>query len=254
MALKPLTDYNFKMKVIKDLGYKKPTENYYKKVRMAVFECTNCKTHFEAVVTKKAQNQLLCKQCNGVTNIKPNRDHKLYRVWADTKVKLSCTDTRAVAYLSKSISICDDWKYNFDSFFKWAINNGWKEGLSIDRIDNNGNYEPSNCRWVDMSVQLANQRVLKKSNTTGYRGISKEVTSRYTAMVSFYKNRYGLGTFDTALEAAKAYDSFITTMNWPHTKNNVLKENEIVFPTNKSTVKYLSSKGIHKGNFMSKEL
>ena len=43
MALKPLTDYNFKMKVIKDLGYKKPTENYYKKVRMAVFECTNCK-------------------------------------------------------------------------------------------------------------------------------------------------------------------------------------------------------------------
>ena len=44
------------------------------------------------------------------------------------------------------------------SFYNWAINNGYKENLSIDRIDVNGNYEPSNCRWVDIFIQANNKR------------------------------------------------------------------------------------------------
>lgn len=44
------------------------------------------------------------------------------------------------------------------SFYNWAINNGYKEGLSIDRINNNGNYEPNNCRWTTMKVQCNNRR------------------------------------------------------------------------------------------------
>ena len=98
-ALKPLTDYSFKMKVIKDLGMKKPTENYYKKVRRAIFECTCCKNHFEAVVTKKAETQQFCKQCNGTSNKKSNRDHPLYKVWTDSRAELKCTVSRRVAYL-----------------------------------------------------------------------------------------------------------------------------------------------------------
>lgn len=252
-ALKPLTEYTFKMKVIKDLGMKKPTENYYKKVRMATFECTNCLSHFDAVVTTKSQNQLFCKECNGTSNKKPNRNHKLYRIWADTKTKLKCTDSRSVSYLSKNITMCEEWMNSFDAFYDWATSNGYQEGLTIDRKDNDGNYEPSNCRWVNYSVQTVNQRTIKKTNTTGYKGIIKIHDTLWVAHINYEHKHYGIGSFKSAIEAAKAYDSFVKLMNWPHSNNNLLSDSEIVFPTNKTTVKFLSSIGIHESDFMSKE-
>lgn len=253
-TLKPLTDYTFKMKVIQDLGMKKPTENYYKKVRMAVFECTNCHSHFEAVVTKKAESQLFCKSCNGTSNKKDNRDHPLYKIWAGTKAKLKLTNSHAIAYLSKNITMCDEWASSYDTFYTWAMSNGYKEGLTIDRRDNDGNYEPSNCRWVTYSVQIVNQRPIKRTNTTGYKGITKVHDNLWTAQIKFEHKSYGLGSFSSALQAAKAYDSFVKLMNWPHSNNELLAPGEIVFPTNKTTVKFLSSKGIHEGDFVSKEL
>lgn len=252
-ALKPLTDYNFKMKVIADLGMKKPTPNYYKKVRMAVFECTNCNSHFEAVVSKKAESQLFCKSCNGTSNKKPNRDHKLCKIWYDTRAKLKMNNSHSVAYLSKNISMCPEWDSNFDAFFEWAINNGYKEGLTIDRIDNEGNYEPSNCRWVNHSVQIANQRPIKKTNTTGYKGITKTSNAKWIASIKYEHKTYGLGSYSNPITAAKVYDSFVKLMNWPHSTNQLLSENEIVFPTNKNIVKFLSSIGIHESDFVSKE-
>jgi hypothetical protein len=59
-------------------------------------------------------------------------------------------------YMDKGITICDEWRYNFDAFVEWSLANGWAPGLSIDRINGNGNYEPGNCRWVTMKVQLNN--------------------------------------------------------------------------------------------------
>ena len=52
--------------------------------------------------------------------------------------------------------MCDEWKNNYLEFKKWAIENGYKKGLSIDRIDVNGNYEPNNCRWVSQEEQNKN--------------------------------------------------------------------------------------------------
>ena len=50
----------------------------------------------------------------------------------------------------------DEWKDNFQTFYDWAMSHGYSDELTIDRIDNNGNYEPSNCRWVDMKKQTRN--------------------------------------------------------------------------------------------------
>ena len=61
-------------------------------------------------------------------------------------------------YGGRGISICDDWLNNFDRFYKWALENGYKENLTIDRIDNDKGYYPLNCRWATYKQQRANQR------------------------------------------------------------------------------------------------
>ena len=60
-------------------------------------------------------------------------------------------------YGARGITICKEWLADFTNFYNWAINNGYQKGLSIDRINVNGNYEPSNCRWVNMKIQANNR-------------------------------------------------------------------------------------------------
>lgn len=55
------------------------------------------------------------------------------------------------AYGGRGIKICDEWKNDFQAFYDWAMSNGYKTGLTIDRIDMDGNYEPSNCQWITKS-------------------------------------------------------------------------------------------------------
>lgn len=76
-------------------------------------------------------------------------------------MKDRCYNPKNVAYKDyggRGITVCDEWKNDFLSFKKWALSNGFSEDLTIDRIDVNGNYEPSNCRWVTFAVQSRNKR------------------------------------------------------------------------------------------------
>ena len=61
-------------------------------------------------------------------------------------------------YGGRGITVCDEWRNDYTSFKQWAIESGYQDGLTIDREDNNGNYEPNNCRWVSNKVQSNNMR------------------------------------------------------------------------------------------------
>lgn len=107
-------------------------------------------------------------------------------------------------YGGRGIKICTEWLNDPKKFFDWAIKNGYKEGLSIDRIDVNGNYEPDNCRWADNETQCLNQR-LRKDNKTGYKGIyySEGV---HRVQIRRNKKRYYFGSYKTLPEAVKVLE------------------------------------------------
>lgn len=86
---------------------------------------------------------------------------KLYKVYDGMKQR--CCNPNNISYKNyggRGITVCDEWlgKHGFDTFFEWANKNGYKEGLSIDRIDNNKGYSPSNCKWATLYEQGANKR------------------------------------------------------------------------------------------------
>lgn len=77
-----------------------------------------------------------------------------------TSMRARCNNKNDKSYKrygGRGIKVCGEWDKDPKAFSDWAIANGYKKGLSIDRIDNNSNYEPSNCRWVNMVVQSNNR-------------------------------------------------------------------------------------------------
>lgn len=87
------------------------------------------------------------------------RNSRLYRIYYGMRTRCyNKDDIGYKAYGSRGITICDEWLNDFLVFQDWALKNGYQDNLSIDRINNDGNYEPSNCRWVDGKTQSNNRR------------------------------------------------------------------------------------------------
>ena len=88
-------------------------------------------------------------------------------------------------YGGRGIKVCEEW-HNYENFRKWALENGWKEGYSIDRINVNGNYEPSNCRWTTPTEQANNRR---NNNFVTINGVTK-TTSEWAKQIGISQNAF----------------------------------------------------------------
>lgn len=98
---------------------------------------------------------------------------KLYRVWVHMRERCRCTtNSRYYRYGERGIKVCDGWEKSFATFREWALSSGYQEGLTIDRINNNGNYEPSNCRFATYTEQNNN---FSRNNFVTYKGITLSV-------------------------------------------------------------------------------
>lgn len=102
---------------------------------------------------------------------------RIYNIWHSMIQR--CYDPKAISYKyygAKGISVCPDWQgeQGFFNFLGWAIENGYREYLTIDRIDGNKDYSPSNCRWADYSTQRRNQERTTARNQYGVWGIKKQ--------------------------------------------------------------------------------
>lgn len=91
------------------------------------------------------------------------RDTRLYNIWVHIRQRCGNPQNKNFMYYGgRGVRVCIEWRDSFEAFRAWALANGYRDDLTIDRIDANGNYEPSNCRWLTQAEQNRNRRYCKK--------------------------------------------------------------------------------------------
>ena len=211
-----MQENNQDLKLLKDLGMIYPSELSKTKERYYLYKCF-CGNEFRARIADINAGKY--KSC-GCLKIKHNlHNHRLYNTWYQMINR--CTNPKNKSYKDyggRGIKVCDRW--NKVANFIDDMYPSFEEGLTLDRENNDLGYSPDNCRWATQNTQSQNTTVTRNNNTSGYRGVSWfKNSSKWRCRIAVDKKTIYLGHFNTAIEAARAYDQYIIDNNLEHTKN-----------------------------------
>lgn len=182
-------------------------EEFNQSKRQKRFCCFDCykKYKSENKIGKKIKYDFL------ETNTK---NSKIYNVWCGMFRRCYNKNNKSFSqYGGREIIICNEWK-DFKIFYEWAINNGYKEGLSIERIDVNGNYCPSNCTWISIKEQAKNRqntiKVFYKNEFVTLIDISEKENINYKDLWANYKKYIEI---NKAIEICKLHNNNLIITN-----------------------------------------
>lgn len=193
-----------RLTVIKYVGKNK----YGKSLWECKCDCGNTKVIVRDSLIKEKGGTRSC-GCLGMESrrVKIPRTHgmtgtRIHRIWKNMKTRCyNGHDKFYYCYGGKGIKICDEWRNNFVPFYEWSMENGYTDELTIDRINSDGDYEPSNCRWVTMKVQNANSSNCHYVEYNGEKHLCREwqkILNVNNAKFYYWVNK--LGSAEKAVE------------------------------------------------------
>lgn len=142
-------------------------------------------------------------------------NHSLYYVWRNIKRRCYNINSKEFKnYGGRGIIMYNNWINSFITFYNFCIENGWEQGLQIDRKDNDGNYTPENCRFVTPFINNHNRRSIWKNNTSKYRNIYHfKKNNKYKVEIYVKGKSFYLGYHYTKKEALEVLNKFIIDNN-----------------------------------------
>ena len=200
-----------------------------------VVECVVCGCKFKVyrskIMERVGAGRHCSKECGRVGQSKAIQTHgesrtRLYECWRHMKSR--CYNPNNVAwsyYGGRGVKVCNVWLNSYKAFREWAMRLGYTDDLELDRIDVDGDYEPSNCRWVNRVEQMRNTRKRTNAKTSKYKGVSWcTITRKWKAQIVAPGRKSYIGIFRNEVDAARAYDAEATRWFGEHAHLNFKKE------------------------------
>ena len=205
--------------LLEDLGMRFATEKSKEKKRYGLYQCQYCGASFKGMVSHIRTGHKRSCGCQSTKYKNPHglHHHRMYKTWSNMIHRCSDPNFKQYEdYGGRGIIVCDEWQ-DIKNFIDWVENtSNWEEGLTLDRINTNGNYSPDNCTFSNRTIQSINQRI-QSSNTSGYVGVCWVVAkNRWKVRVQMYGKCKHIGYFHNLEDAVKARDEYILANNLPH--------------------------------------